>query len=145
LDSILRPPINQVTMPVMSLDGYIRISLKSLSTLPFVHLSSGSDSDFFLELVAQTIPTGLAGFSECMSDTTPAISLGWAWYVHSDSNRLLLAPEAVRSNVMLIDSYGYDVGTAMTSGLLGAWLTIFNWQEWVLAALPKGAVHERCL
>jgi hypothetical protein len=111
------------------------MSFRNLSKLSFVHLSSDSDSDFQHELLAQTIPTKTAGFSECRSDTTPAISLGWGWYIHSHSDRLLLAPEAVRSNVMLIDQYGYDVGAAMTAGLLAAWLTIFDWQAWVRATL----------
>ncbi len=126
-------------MPAISLDGYIRISLKNLNALPFIHLFSDSDTDFQHELMAQTIPSKQAGFSECRSDTTPSISLGWGWYVHSHSNRLLLAPDAVRSNVMLIDRYGYDVGAPMTAGLLNAWLTIFDWQVWVRATLRGGA------
>lgn len=120
----------------ISPDGYIRLSLANLAELPFIHLESTSDPDFCNELLAHTIQTRVAGFSEYRSDTTPAISLGWSWYVHSPSNRLLLAPEAVRSNVMLIDIHGYDVGAITTSGLLGTWLAVFDWQSSVRSKLP---------
>lgn len=126
-------------MPVTSLDGYIRISIKNLNALPFVHLFSEADAHFQHELLDQLIPAKKAGFCECRSDTVPAISLGWGWYLHSQSNRLLVAPEEVRSNVMLIDQHGYDIGAPMTSGLLSAWLTVFDWQAWVRTTLHGNA------
>lgn len=119
----------------MSPDGYIRLPLTNLSALPFVHLASSSDSDFLEELKAQTIPAHAAGFSEWKSITTPAVSLGWGWFIHSPSNRLLLAPDPVRSNVMLTDIYGYDLGPMVTSNLFGTWLAIYHWQDVVSIAL----------
>ena len=122
-------------MPSLSHDGYIRLRLASLNEISFVHLFSESDSDFLRELVSQTIPARCAGFSEWKSNADPAISLGWGWFIHSDSDRMLLAPDGVRSNVMLIDMHGYDLGQQKTSSLFSAWLNAFNWQPAVTMAL----------
>lgn len=105
--------------------------------MPFLHLGSENDPDFCEELQAQAIPSRLAGFSECRSDTTPAISLGWGWYVHGGTNSLMLAPEPVRSNVMLIDKYGYDLGNVATAGVLSAWFALFDWQAWLADLLEE--------
>lgn len=121
--------------PALSPDGYIRLPLAGLTTLPFVHLFSETDAHFLEELQSQTVPARSAGFSEWKSDTTPAVSLGWGWFVHSDSDRLMLAPEPVRSNVMLVDTFGYDLGPMKTSDLFSSWLEIFNWQDSVSLAL----------
>jgi hypothetical protein len=111
----------------------------NLNSLPFVHLFSEVDTDFHHELLGKSIPAQKAGFCECKSDTVPAISLGWGWYMHSHSNKLLVAPDEVRSNVMLIDKNGYDVGAPMTRGLLSAWLTVYDWQAWVCTTLCGSA------
>lgn len=119
----------------MSPDGYIRLPLASLHSLSFEHLFSESDADFLQELKAQTIPARSAGFSEWKSNTSPAISLGWGWFIDHRSDRMLLAPDGVRSNVMLIDAYGYDLGPMKTSSLLCTWLSAFEWQGTVSMAL----------
>lgn len=121
----------------MSPDGYIRLRLASLSTLSFVHLFSESDTGFLQELQAQTVPACSAGFSEWVSDTNPAVSIGWGWFIHSDSERMMLAPDGVRSNVMLIDMQGYDLGPQKTASLFGAWLNTFDWQPVVSMALSE--------
>lgn len=111
------------------------MSIARLNALSFEHLYSESDADFLQELKEQTLPACDAGFSEWKSDTVPSISIGWGWFIHSQSRRLLLAPDAVRSNVMLVDALGYDLGQQQTSHLFGAWLSIFAWQNTVESAL----------
>ena len=121
--------------PALSSDGYIRLRLPHLSALQFVHLASERDSSFLAELQAKTVPARAAGFCEWMSNSMPAVSVGWGWFIHNPSNRLLLAPEGVRSNVMLTDIYGYDLGPIVTSNLFGTWLTSYDWQKAVIIAL----------
>jgi hypothetical protein len=124
----------------MSPDGYIRLSLAALTKLPFTHLASGNDSVFLAELEAQTVAAHAAGFSEWMSNTKPAISIGWSWFIHNPSRRLLLAPDIVRSNVMLIDIHGYDLGKEATSNLFTSWLAVYDWQEIVSCQLEEFVV-----
>ncbi|WP_158598066.1 DUF4902 domain-containing protein [Noviherbaspirillum saxi] len=123
--------------PAKSPDGYIRLRLASLNALSFVHLFSECDTGFLRELQAQTIPAIAAGFSEWKTMTDPVISIGWGWFIHGDSECMLLAPDGVRSNVMLIDAHGYDLGSQRTSTLFGTWLSSFEWQSVVTVALNE--------
>lgn len=124
--------------PALSTDGYVRLPLASLNALPFVHLFSESDDEFLRELRVQTVPARSAGFSEWQSDTDPAISVGWGWFIHEESEAMMLAPDGVRSNVMLVDMQGYDLGPARTSHLFCTWLNSFPWQGVVNVALDNG-------
>jgi hypothetical protein len=115
-------------------DGYIRLPFADFMTLPFMHLFSENDAVFLVELQAQTVPARLAGFSEWKSRSTPTISLGWGWFVHAQSDQILLAPDRVRSNLMLRDARGYDLGSLKTSELLSTWLSAFDWKDTVRKA-----------
>jgi hypothetical protein len=135
VDTHLQPRSVECRAPTLSPDGYIRLPLASLNSLSFEHLFSDSDADFLQELREQTVPARSAGFSEWKSNTNPAISLGWGWFIHSESERLMLAPDGVRSNVMLIDARGYDLGPGQTSNLFCSWLDTFEWEVAVSVAL----------
>jgi hypothetical protein len=124
-----------MSIPTVSRDGYIRLSLKLLSELPFIHLASDIDPCILEDLQSQAVPAQVAGYSEWISTTTPPISLGWSWFVHSHSQQLLPAPEAMRSNVMLIDVHGYDLGQTATSFLFATWLATHDWQRIVSEAV----------
>ena len=115
-------------IPSASHDGYIRLSLSHLGQVPLIHLDSALDDDMLEELRIRTVPAEAAGYSEWCSNTVPVLSIGWTWFKHSHSRELVQAPEAVRSNVMLIDKFGYDLGAATTSLLFGTWLATHNWK-----------------
>jgi hypothetical protein len=100
-------------------------------------LFSETDDGFLEELREQTVPARLAGFSEWKSAASPAISIGWGWFIDSRSGRICLAPDGVRSNVMLIDALDYDLGPLKTSNLLCTWLNDFEWQSSVSIALHE--------
>jgi hypothetical protein len=123
----------------ISPDGYIRLSLANVSAMPFLHLFSEVNDDLLeeLQLQLQAVPARLAGFSEWKSNTSPAISIGWGWFIHSRTNRVCLAPDGVRSNVMLIDALGYDLGALKTSNLFCSWLSNFEWQHFVSSKLRR--------
>lgn len=119
-------------------DGYLRMRLADLQPLDFEHLLSYHDAGLCAELLALGMPARLAGFTEWASVSTPAVSLAWGWYVASRSRAVLLAPDGVRSNVMLIDAQGYDLGPKRTSELLHAWLHGLPWRSDVAMAI-RGA------
>lgn len=119
----------------VSRDGYIRVASRGLDDITLVHLSSDPDSDFLDELRRRTVPAVAAGFSEWISSSVPVVSLGWGWFVHSHSGRLLLAPDGVRSNLMLTDTRGYDIGLPATSQMLSDWLVTYPWHQSVASAL----------
>jgi hypothetical protein len=126
----------------MSPDGYIRLPLGSLVSLPFVHLFSHTDTGFMEDLRDTSVAVSAAGYSEWKSETRPDISLGWGWFVQAQSGQMLLAPDGVRSNLMLIDTTGYDLGPLRTSSLLHTWLQAFEWQGTVKNALHKNSACQ---
>lgn len=119
-------------------DGYVRMRLAELQPIRFEHLFSYRDPALLAELLALGMPARLAGFTEWTSVSTPAVSLAWGWYVASRSRAVLLAPDGVRSNLMLIDARGYDLGPKRTSELLHAWLHSLPWRSDVAVAIRNG-------
>lgn len=111
--------------------------MANISAMPLLHLFSEVDGGLLEELRIQAVPARSAGFSEWKSDTSPAISIGRGWFIHSRSNRVCLAPDGVRSNVMLIDALGYDLGALKTSTLFCSWLSNFEWQHIVSSTLHR--------
>jgi hypothetical protein len=127
--------MNEFQQPRLSSDGYIRLPFDQLSKLRFIHVGSDLDSHILADLKAQAVPATQAGFSEWVSDTTPPITVGWRWFVHSSAKRVLQAPEAINSNVMLTDLKGYDLGPVITANLMNTWLAIHDWQNDVSTVL----------
>ena len=119
---------------VVSRDGYIRTVPTRIASLRFVHLASACDRTLLAELKANAVPAFAAGYTEWVSETAPTVSLGWDWYWDVISNRFLLATNDVRSNVMLVDAHGYDLGMNRTAQLICMWLTQLEWQAAVRAA-----------
>jgi hypothetical protein len=124
--------------PIVSYwDGYIRMPLKRLALLQFMHVTSACDKFLLAELVADAVPAGAAGYTEWISTTAPVVSVGWDWYCDNVSCRCLLINE-VRSNIMLVDSQGCDLGPRRSARLIAAWLGALEWQPVVLAASDPG-------
>lgn len=128
-------------MSVVSLDGYVRLPFSDLSRLSFLHLCSENNEEFLQELRAKKIPARLAGFTEWKCDSMLPVSIGWAWFVHDCSDKVLLAPDPVRSNLMLRDAQGYDLGPRNTSEILAVWLHGFSWEDSVRMAV---VTEENC-
>lgn len=135
LNCIQQMAITQKDTLKVSPDGYIRTTFANFTSLPFKHIFTERDQELQDDLLAQAIFADSAGISEWISSTSPSISLGWAWYKHSGLNCLHLAPEPVRSNVMIVDMHGYDVGLVTTSNLILQWLQYCDWQDMVNLAL----------
>ena len=123
-----------------SADSYIRLQLPALACESFVHKFSYADESFLEELNDQALGVSDAGFtewqSECLNGNGAVISLGFAWFRPAgNSPQLFVAEDPVRSNVMLLDAKGYDLGPQATANLLRSWLTQFPWQSEVAKTL----------
>src|SRR5689334_21385117 len=109
----------------LSVDGYVRLTLRDLLQLPFEGRLKWLDSQLREDLKAEHITTSRAGFCEWMSDAGAVrISLGWAWYEESSSGRLIVTPDGISSNVMLVDQNGDDYGIRISQSMLRAWLSM---------------------
>ncbi len=133
--------------PQLSEDGYIRLQRSKLGEIQVAHLFSALDQDAPLVTGEGAVQTEITGYTEWASRTKPAISIGWDWSLQMHCGR----PQCVRygdarSNLMLTDSYGYDLGMRGTSDALGQWVDSaldFStgssiWQTRVLSALRIG-------
>ncbi|WP_367619812.1 DUF4902 domain-containing protein [Caballeronia sp. SEWSISQ10-4 2] len=111
-------------------DGYIRLTARAVKSTRLVHTYSCVDDELLLELRSSTANVHDAGYTEWQSvrcEGSPRLSIGWSWYRDSVSRTLLIEGQDVRSNVMLIDSYGIDVGGVRTAAVLLGYLAELNW------------------
>lgn len=113
-------------MLALSNDGYIRMTLLQLQGIPLQHLLSGLDED---------CSATIAGYTEWLSEGQPAITLGWDWCMvgHAKLQRV----DEPRSNLMLVDEAGCDLGYDATLVLLGKFVDGMEWQKTTLSALEE--------
>ncbi|WKB51106.1 DUF4902 domain-containing protein [Eleftheria terrae] len=103
----------------------------------FRHLFSGLDPeclDGALPLCGGAA-AGISGYTEWVSCDEPLLSLGWDWRLDHRSGWPEVAAPGVRSNLMLVDEQGFDLGSALTIDRLNALLKTLDWQAAVAAAL----------
>ncbi len=121
-------------------DGYLRVSGENLRQVRLQHLLSALDED-----APERAPRGegataatLAGFTEWVGGRRPAISVGWDWQAGSVQGALhYLRVGPPRSNLMLVDACGRDLGFELTAFRIGLWLDQHAWQTVVAGALSK--------
>ncbi len=117
---------------MLSNDGYVRLTLSAFRAIALRHLFSGLDQDE--EESAASSATGasessILGFTEWVSDTTPAVSLGWDWRLNTLSGRARYVRDGeVRSNVMLIEPGLGDLGDLVTSATLCTAVDALAWE-----------------
>lgn len=117
-------------MVSLSADGYVRISLKTLSSISLIHLLSGIDIDNLGNDHEGANLTHISGYTEWVSTTTPTITIGWDWWLDTlQGQPVFKRLDTPRSNLMLIDSSGQDLGSIETSMLLGNGIDCYKWQE----------------
>lgn len=114
----------------ISTDGYIRITFEELRDILLGHLISGLDDDKPILLQEGAILTEISGYTEWVSNTFPAISIGWDWIikpleVNGDYYKRSSEP---RSNLMLIDAQQRDLGFAKTAALIEIVVDEMAWQ-----------------
>ena len=129
--AVLGPAACSAAMPPA--DGYLRMTWHCLCDAEFAHLFSGMDA----EPVAQPTDslTAICGYTEWVSCEEPVISLGWDWWLNSETGLLELAGRSLRSNLMLVGHDRADLGCHATEHLLGERLAALEWQPAVACAV----------
>lgn len=116
-------------MRTISPDSYIRLSLAELGTLAFVHLVSGLDEDRPACTGESAAPTAITGYTEWLSTDTPALSIGWDWVMDvADGVMRLNRHGEPRSNCMLVDAEGRDLGHSASIAALAGFVDTMRWQ-----------------
>lgn len=116
----------------VSTDGLVRLTLDELMSLPIFHLLSGLDADDSCMLAACGSPTTISGFTEWISRTHPAITLGWDWCLVSRSGTAFWTRlGAPRTNVLLLREDGVEKTWAQSLEQVGTVVDALPWAEMV--------------
>lgn len=123
-------PSTAVYMLSVSADGYIRLSFARLQTITLVHLISGLDENIPKIAHCGAMPTEITGYTEWATNVAPTITIGWDWQMDADCNRILLRRiSEPRSNILLQDAAGMDVGPEKTIIMLEAFIDGIDWSQ----------------
>jgi len=129
----------------MTHDFYLRIQVEQLPSLRFTHMAS--DVDLFDEESAAacqregaSMAQPISGFTEWLSEDQPAHSIGWDWVMAGPRGGLAIKDHTLRTNIMLVDAKGLDVGRQGTEQALLALVADWDWPAEVLASLQTTAV-----
>lgn len=117
-------------LATLSSDGYVRLTLDALLAIPLVHLISGVDEDNQISAVEGASPASISGYTEWVSTTIPALTVGWDWQL-GVSNGLpsYTRLDSVRANIMLVDAQRCDFGSDKTNVMLESAIDAIDWQE----------------
>jgi hypothetical protein len=123
-------------MAILSQDGYIRLTFESFQQFEMVHLFSGMDEDRPIASGVGANSSTITGYTEWLSHTVPAITIGWDWEVTGVQGKArLIQTSTPGRNLMFVDQHGQDLGPAQTTAMLVDWLNIFHWQAETLRAI----------
>lgn len=124
----------------MLMDYYLRVRMEQLQTLRFAHLVSELDhadnecaESCCTEGAALAKP--ITGLTEWTSDAQPAHSIGWDWVLKGADGQMGVQEHSVRTNIMLVDAQGVDLGRQQTETALLALIARLNWADQVLGTL----------
>ena len=125
-------------MLTISEDGYIRLTSRQFASLSLSHLLTAPDLPGGDDALADATATRITGYTEWVSVATPSVTVGWDWeMVGTGGSVWLRRLNAPRSNVMLVDDAGKDLGPAQSARLLGELVDARDWQQGALDELGK--------
>lgn len=122
--------IKKTTAITLSDDGLVRLTLDVLLAIPLVHLISGVDEEPSRNDSEGATSAAISGYTEWISVTSPILTIGWDWRLGAlQSLPRLTRQSSPRSNAMLVDAGGRDLGLAKTVAGLEVLIDSMEWQE----------------
>lgn len=124
------------SLMMLSEDGYVRLELAKLLNTPLEHLLSGLDEEPPISQKEGASAAVISGYTEWISSTKPAITLGWDWYLDAtEGSPRCIRVGSPRSNVMLLDTEKKDLGAIQTDLLLESAIDAIPWQQKTFQAI----------
>ncbi|KRI64236.1 hypothetical protein APC62_02155 [Acinetobacter pittii] len=121
-----------VTIPShfsISADGFIRMNENQLMNYPLQHLISIVESTQIED--SQIL---YYGFTEWVTSLTPALSTGWDWeFIEYNGITSIKRIGLPRSNIMLVDVSGTDIGFEVTETLIEKKIDTLFWEQFIYA------------
>ncbi|MDO7537284.1 MULTISPECIES: DUF4902 domain-containing protein [Acinetobacter] len=123
-----------VTIPPhfsISADGFIRLNENQLMNYPLQHLISIVESTQIED--SQIL---YYGFTEWVTSLTPALSTGWDWeFIEYNGITSIKRIGLPRSNIMLVDVSGTDIGFEVTETLIEKKIDTLFWEQFIYAQI----------
>lgn len=123
-----------VTIPPhfsISADGFIRMNENQLMNYPLQHLISIVESTQIED--SQIL---YYGFTEWVTSLTPALSTGWDWeFIEYNGITNIKRIGLPRSNIMLVDVSGTDIGFEVTETLIEKKIDTLFWEQFIYAQI----------
>ncbi len=76
----------------------------------------------------------LCGYSDWVTDTDPPVLISWDWKMQT-TGELVLNPHSIRTNLMLVDAQGHDLGHSRSQALARECLARLAWDRPLLDRL----------
>lgn len=113
----------------ISADGFIRLNENQLMNYPLQHLISIVESTQIED--SQIL---YYGFTEWVTSLTPALSTGWDWeFIEHNGITSIKRIGLPRSNIMLVDVSGTDIGFEVTETLIEKKIDTLFWEQFIYA------------
>lgn len=123
-----------VTIPPhfsISADGFIRMNENQLMNYPLQHLISIVESTKIED--SQIL---YYGFTEWVTSLTPALSTGWDWeFIEYNGITSIKRIGLPRSNIMIVDVSGTDIGFEVTETLIEKKIDTLFWEQFIYAQI----------
>jgi hypothetical protein len=114
-------------------DGFLRMTLEDVLSLPFCHLLSGLDEGA-APIDRCGSQTTLSGYTEWIARTAPPVTVGWDWAVIDDQWTRVGPP---RSNVLLVDPARHPYDWLKNELVMGTVADAIPWQERARSAIAQ--------
>ncbi|MFJ0397032.1 DUF4902 domain-containing protein [Acinetobacter baumannii] len=115
----------------ISADGFIRMNENQLMNYPLQHLISIVESTQIED--SQIL---YYGFTEWVTSLTPALSTGWDWeFIEYNGITSIKRIGRPRSNIMIVDVSGTDIGFEVTETLIEKKIDTLFWEQFIYAQI----------
>jgi hypothetical protein len=116
-------------------DFYVRQNVQQLFGLKLELLHAQLD-EYSDPIELDDIAGECLGYAEWVGGGTPVVSIGWDWVSAPEGSIRLLA-DSLRTNLMLVDEQGQDLGAEVTAAWILRRVSDMPWQQRVLAFLSS--------
>ncbi|ENR2982563.1 TPA: DUF4902 domain-containing protein [Acinetobacter nosocomialis] len=123
----------------ISTDGFIRMNENQLMNYPFQDVVSIVESTQIEK--SQIV---YYGFTEWATLKTPALSTGWDWeFVEQNGFVTLKRTGLPRSNIMIVDISGTDIGFDSTETLIKRKIDTLFWEQFIYAQINTSLIKSK--